>query len=259
MLTVPVKDLLEAGVHFGTRASRWNPKMKPFIFARRNLIHIIDLKETLRGLIKATTFLQRLTAEGHQVLFVGTKRQAQTVIAECARRVNMPYVTETVARRHAHELRDGTHAALPAHRARGDREEPRHGRAEQEGHGGADAREAQDLPEPRRHPHDGEACRARSSSSTRRRSSNAVKEAAKLGIPGRRAAGHGLRSDRDRHPDPGQRRFDALGPARHQPPDRLDRRSGSRRTRSGRPRRRSAAPRMTSAGPRRTSASATST
>jgi small subunit ribosomal protein S2 len=94
MLTIPVKDLLEAGVHFGTRASRWNPKMKPFIFARRNLIHIIDLKETLRGLIKATTFLQRLTAEGHQVLFVGTKRQAQTVIAECARKVNMPYVSE---------------------------------------------------------------------------------------------------------------------------------------------------------------------
>jgi small subunit ribosomal protein S2 len=94
MLTVPVKDLLEAGVHFGCRASRWNPKMKPFIFARRNLIHIIDLKETLRGLIKATTFLQRMTAEGHQVLFVGTKRQAQTVVAECARRVNMPYVAE---------------------------------------------------------------------------------------------------------------------------------------------------------------------
>jgi small subunit ribosomal protein S2 len=94
MLTVPVKDLLEAGVHFGCRASRWNPKMKPFIFARRNLIHIIDLKETLRGLIKATTFLHRLSAEGHQVLFVGTKRQAQTVVAECARRVGMPYVAE---------------------------------------------------------------------------------------------------------------------------------------------------------------------
>lgn len=94
MLTVPVKDLLEAGVHFGCRASRWNPKMKPFIFARKNLIHIIDLKETLRGLIKATTFLHRLCAEGHQVLFVGTKRQAQTVVAECGRRVNMPYVTE---------------------------------------------------------------------------------------------------------------------------------------------------------------------
>ncbi len=94
MLTVPVKDLLEAGVHFGCRASRWNPKMKPFIFGRKNQIHIIDLKETLRGLIKATTFLHRLTAEGHQVLFVGTKRQAQSVVAECARRVSMPFVNE---------------------------------------------------------------------------------------------------------------------------------------------------------------------
>ncbi len=94
MLTVPVKDLLEAGVHFGCRASRWNPRMKPFIFGRKNQIHIIDLKETLRGLIKATTFLHRLSAEGHQILFVGTKRQAQSVIAECARKVSMPFVNE---------------------------------------------------------------------------------------------------------------------------------------------------------------------
>lgn len=94
MITVPVKDLLEAGVHFGCRASRWNPRMKPFIFGRRNQIHIIDLKETLRGLIKGATFLQRLAAEGQQVLFVGTKRQAQTVVAEQARRVNMPFVNE---------------------------------------------------------------------------------------------------------------------------------------------------------------------
>ncbi len=94
MITVPVKDLLEAGVHFGCRASRWNPRMKPFIFGRRNQIHIIDLKETLRGLIKASTFLQRLTSEGQQVLFVGTKRQAQSVVAEQARRVSMPFVNE---------------------------------------------------------------------------------------------------------------------------------------------------------------------
>ena len=94
MLVVPVKDLLEAGVHFGCRASRWNPKMEPFIFGRRNLIHIIDLKQTLRGLIRGTTFLQRLVAEGRQVLFVGTKRQAQGVIQETAKSVDMPYVTE---------------------------------------------------------------------------------------------------------------------------------------------------------------------
>jgi small subunit ribosomal protein S2 len=94
MFAVPVKDLLEAGVHFGCRASRWNPKMAPFIFGKRNLIHIIDLRQTLRGLIRATTFLQRLVAEGHQVLYVGTKRQAASVIIECAQSVNMPFVAE---------------------------------------------------------------------------------------------------------------------------------------------------------------------
>ena len=94
MLTVPVKDLLEAGVHFGCRASRWNPKMKPYIFGRRNQIHIINLKETLRGLIKATSFLHRLAAEGQQVLFVGTKRQAQQLVTESARKVSMPFVAE---------------------------------------------------------------------------------------------------------------------------------------------------------------------
>jgi small subunit ribosomal protein S2 len=94
MFAVPVKDLLEAGVHFGCRASRWNPRMKPYIFGKRNLIHIIDLRESLRGIIKATTFLQRLTAEGHQVIFVGTKRQAAPVVQECATSVNMPLVTE---------------------------------------------------------------------------------------------------------------------------------------------------------------------
>jgi len=94
MLVVPVKELLENGVHFGCRASRWNPKMAPYIYGRRNLIHIIDLKHTLRGLIKGTTFLQRLVGEGQKVLYVGTKRQAQGVIQDCARSVDMPYVTE---------------------------------------------------------------------------------------------------------------------------------------------------------------------
>lgn len=94
MFAIPVKDLLEAGVHFGCRASRWNPAMSPFIFGKRNLIHIIDLRQTLRGLIRATAFLQRLTAEGHQVLFVGTKRQAQPVVKELAQSVGQPFVCE---------------------------------------------------------------------------------------------------------------------------------------------------------------------
>jgi|JI102314A1RNA_FD_contig_31_1491363_length_1210_multi_2_in_0_out_0_1 small subunit ribosomal protein S2 len=94
MYTVPVKTLLEAGTHFGHRASRWNPKMGPYIFGKRNLIHIIDLKQTLRGLMKACLFLQELSAQGQQVLFVGTKRQAQSVVIAEASKLNMPFVAE---------------------------------------------------------------------------------------------------------------------------------------------------------------------
>ncbi len=94
MQLTPVKTLLEAGCHFGSRASRWNPKMKPYIFGKRNLIHIIDLKETLRSLIRAQHFLVKLAAEGHQVLVVGTKRAAQNVVINESRRAAMPYVSE---------------------------------------------------------------------------------------------------------------------------------------------------------------------
>jgi small subunit ribosomal protein S2 len=89
-----VKDLIDAGVHFGHRVSRWNPKMKPYIYGKRNLIHIIDLKETVRGLLRATKFFNRIAASNGLILFVGTKRQAaETVIEECTRG-GMPYVTE---------------------------------------------------------------------------------------------------------------------------------------------------------------------
>src|SRR5207302_43809 len=72
---VQVKDLIEAGVHFGHRASRWNPKMRPYIYGKRNLIHIIDLRETVRGLLRAYRYLSQLASKGSLVLFVGTKRQ----------------------------------------------------------------------------------------------------------------------------------------------------------------------------------------
>src|SRR3954465_5223609 len=89
-----VKDLIDAGVHFGHRVSRWNPKMKPYIYGKRNMIHIIDLKETVRGLLRATKYFQRVASAGGLILFVGTKRQAaETVIEEC-NRCQMPYVTE---------------------------------------------------------------------------------------------------------------------------------------------------------------------
>ena len=89
-----VKDLIDAGVHYGHRASRWNPKMKPYIYGKRNLIHIIDLKETVRGLLRAIKFFNRVAAANGLILFVGTKRQAaETIIEQCSRS-GMPYVTE---------------------------------------------------------------------------------------------------------------------------------------------------------------------
>jgi small subunit ribosomal protein S2 len=89
-----VKDLIDAGIHFGHRASRWNPKMKPYIYGRRNLIHIIDVRETLKGLLAAKRFLNRMVAGGKDVVFVGTKRQARSVVEEVSKRSGMPYVTE---------------------------------------------------------------------------------------------------------------------------------------------------------------------
>ncbi len=94
MATVLVKDLIEAGVHFGHRASRWNPKMRPYIYARRNLIHIIDVRETIRGLLRARKYLQRVAAQGSLVLLVGTKRQASDTIEQQGLRCGMPFVSD---------------------------------------------------------------------------------------------------------------------------------------------------------------------
>jgi len=91
---VQVADLVEAGVHFGHRASRWNPKMRPYIYGKRNLIHIIDLRETMRGLLRAHRFLSRTAANGSLVVFCGTKRQARDLIEREATRCGMPYVNE---------------------------------------------------------------------------------------------------------------------------------------------------------------------
>jgi small subunit ribosomal protein S2 len=86
--------LIEAGVHFGHRASRWNPKMRPYIYARRNLIHIIDVRETIRGLLRARKYLQKVASQGSLVLLVGTKRQACDVIEQQGLRCGMPYVSD---------------------------------------------------------------------------------------------------------------------------------------------------------------------
>lgn len=89
-----VKELIDAGIHFGHRATNWNPKMKPFIFGKRNKIHIIDIKATIKGLLLARKFLSKIVAEGHDVLFVGTKRQAKGIIEQYVKPLGMPYVTE---------------------------------------------------------------------------------------------------------------------------------------------------------------------
>ena len=89
-----VTDLVEAGVHFGHRASRWNPKMAAYIYARKNLIHIIDIRETVRGLLRAKKYLGDVAAGGSLVLFVGTKRQASGTIEREALRCGMPFVNE---------------------------------------------------------------------------------------------------------------------------------------------------------------------
>ena len=88
------KELVDAGIHFGHRSTHWNPKMAPYIFGKRNKIHIIDVKETIKGLLLARKFLTKVVAEGKDVLFVGTKRQARGIIEKHAGEAGMPYVTE---------------------------------------------------------------------------------------------------------------------------------------------------------------------
>jgi len=94
MSEIVVKDILDAGVHFGHRTSKWNPKMRPYIYGRRNLIHIIDIKETVRGLLRARKYLQRVASQGSLILMCGTKRQAADAVREAAESCKMPYVTE---------------------------------------------------------------------------------------------------------------------------------------------------------------------
>lgn len=94
MAEIEIKDLLEAGVHFGHQTNRWNPKMKKFIFGERNGIYIIDLQQTMDRLEKAYAFVRDTIAGGDQVLFVGTKRQAAEVLEEEAKRAGQFFVNQ---------------------------------------------------------------------------------------------------------------------------------------------------------------------
>ena len=92
--TVTIKQLLEAGAHFGHQTSRWHPRMKNYIFTKRNGIHIIDLEQTVDMLDQACDFVRQVVAEGSNILFVGTKKQAQDIIEEEAKRCGMYYVNQ---------------------------------------------------------------------------------------------------------------------------------------------------------------------
>ena len=92
MTPITMKELLESGVHFGHQTRHWNPKMKEYIFGERNNIHIIDLQKTLKNLKEALQFITEQASQGKNILFVGTKRQAQEAIAEEAKRCEMFYV-----------------------------------------------------------------------------------------------------------------------------------------------------------------------
>ncbi len=88
------QQLLEAGVHFGHLKKKWNPKMLPYIFAKKKGIHIIDLNRTVEGLQESAAALKQIAKSGKKIMFVATKKQAKEIVTECAQRVNMPYVTE---------------------------------------------------------------------------------------------------------------------------------------------------------------------
>ncbi len=107
MAVVSMRQMLEAGVHFGHQTRRWNPKMKQFIFGERNGIHIINLDQTIERVEVAYAFVRDLVANGGTILFVGTKKQAQDPIRSYAEQCGMHYVNE---RWHAHQLRNNLKA-----------------------------------------------------------------------------------------------------------------------------------------------------
>ncbi|MDD3607889.1 MAG: 30S ribosomal protein S2, partial [Candidatus Moranbacteria bacterium] len=91
---IDLKEMLEAGVHFGHKKDRWNPKMRPFIYTERNGVHIFDLVITKKKLEEAMDFVSKITSEGGSVLFVGTKNQVKDIVKNAAESAEMPYLTD---------------------------------------------------------------------------------------------------------------------------------------------------------------------
>ena len=173
-----MKELLEAGVHFGHQTKRWNPKMKPYIFGERNGIYIIDLGKTAKLFREAEEFVTSLAADGGTVLFVGTKRQAQDAVAEEAQRCGMFFVNQRWLGGLLTNFTTIQRSLGAAARARGDGDRRPLRDAVEEGNRRHREGEAEAPEEPRRHPPDGASCPTRCSWSTRgRRRSRSTRRA----------------------------------------------------------------------------------
>ncbi len=210
---VSMRQMLEAGVHFGHQTRFWNPKMAPFIFGERNKIHIINLEKTQPMYAEAANFIKGVIADGGTVLFVGTKRSARESIQKEAERAAPAVREPALARRHAHELQDHPpvdQAARRDHRAGRFR---RAGQARQEGGDAAAARDGQAREEPRRHQAHGVACPDALFVVDVGHENIAIHEAKKLGIPVVGDRRHQLLPRRHRLRDPRQRRRHARHPA----------------------------------------------
>ena len=213
MASMSMRQMLEAGVHFGHQTRFWNPKMAPFIFGERNRIHIINLEQTLPLYKEAAGFMQGVVADGGKVLFVGTKRSAREAIAGRSRALRHALRQPALARRHAHEFQDhppvdqapaeidemlASGALEQAQQARGADAAPRAGKA---------------RAQPRRHQGDGCACRTRCSSSTSvTRRSRSTRRRSSASRSSRSSTPTARRTASD-YVDPGQRRRHARDPA----------------------------------------------
>ncbi len=246
-VALAVKDLIDAGVHFGHRASRWNPKMKPYIYGKRNLIHIIDLKETVRGLLRASKYFNRVASAERP----DPVRRHQAAGGRDDRRGMQPgghaLRHRALAGRHADQLPDDPQ---PARTARGAGDDPRRRAGpelRQEDDLDAHPRAEEDRAQPLRHPQHDPAARgpADHRPAPRAHRGQGGQEARDQG---RRPARHRLRPRRDRPADPGQRRQHAVDRAGREAADRLDhRRQGHRAGRAPAPRARRAGRRPTAA------------
>ena len=205
MAALTMKELLEAGVHFGHQTKRWNPKMQKYIFGERNGIYIIDLQKTLKKFREAYAFMRDLAAHGGTVLFVGTKKQAQEAVLEEAAPLRAVLRQPPLAGRHPDQLRDDPEVHRAPQEARRDEGDGRVRAAAQEGsaRAGARAREAARRRWSASRTWTG--CPPPSSSSIRRRRHRG-RGGAPARHPDRGHRGHQLRSHRHRLPGPGQRR-----------------------------------------------------